>query len=202
MDLFNVLFYGTAIYCFILFVYSLYKLIWYHRRMKWFRQSLEEFSADGVKIEYFGKFSDIYRGKRGVPHFTVTTPKGIYEVSVLSHPSTHGRWIIEETMDGHVFEVRTRRRIIFVPYHNTGTEPYHSKEHRREARLYRDEFVTAPPDPSYTKQILLLYPEPMAAAYAHHRYDELFDGTRVCDREVMFVERFYQMIQDDIGGSK
>lgn len=199
MKLFNVLFYGTAVYFFILFVYSLYKIIWYNRRMKWFRASLQELEAAGVQIEFYGKFSDIWRGQRGVPHFTVTTPKGIYEVSVLSHLSTHGRWIIEQTSDGYAFEVRTRRRIIFVPYHNTGTEPYHSKERRREAQLYREEFFVGPPDPSFDKQILLIYPEPVTAAYAHNRYDELFDGTNVCGREVMFVERFYQMIQDDTG---
>ena len=199
MNLFNVLFYGTAIYCFILFVYSLYKLIWYHRRMSWFRDSLRELEEKGVQIEFYGKFSDIWKNKRGSPHFTVTTPKGIYEVSVLSHFSTHGRWIIEKNSDDYFFEVRTRRRIIFVPYHSTGTEPYHSKEQRREARVYRDEYITTLPDPSFTKQILLIYPEPVAAAHAHNRYDELFDGVIVCGREVMFPNRFYQLLYDDIG---
>lgn len=196
----STLIYAVIIYFYILFVYSLYKIIWYNRRMKWLRKMLEEFEADGAKITWYGKFSDIYRTQRGVPHFSITTPRGCYEISVLSHPSTHGRWLIEEISGEYHFEVRTKNRLIYRPHYTSGTEPYHSKEYRRETRLYRKEYFVAPPDPAFDKQILLIYPEPVTAAHTHNRYDELICGTKVYGKEVMFAQQFIDMVLCDLKG--
>lgn len=168
--------------------------------MKGFRRLLEDYAQRGAEITHFGKFSDICRGQRGIPHFVITTPNGCYEVSVLSHPSTHGRWMIKKTLEGYEYEVRTKNRLIFRPYHTTGTEPEHSKEYRRETRLHRSEYIAPPPDPSYDKQILLIYPEPDSAAYIANGYDELLDGSLVCGREVMYIHPFHRMIETDLGG--
>jgi len=122
-----------------------------------------------------------------LPDFIVNHEDKKYEISVLSFISTHGRWNIEKTRTRFFIESRRASKIFYKNNVNTAL-PDHSFEHKGEGRVSRKELKISPIDPSFEKQIFLLYPYPKRITYTDAHYNELYVGDKVEGHVIMDIK--------------
>ena len=66
--------------------------------------------------------------------------------------------------------------------------PDHVLEHQGEGRVSRKELKISPIDPSFEKQIFLLYPYPKRITYTDSHYNELYVGDKVEGHVIMDIK--------------
>lgn len=177
-----------ALLC-IIFLYAVYKLLWYTVKMLVLRVKLGR-----GKVRFHRSFLMAVFGKKGKADFTVSTRKEDYVVSVISYVSTHGRWHIERAGDCFYAESRRHSNVFYSVYNHSG-EPEHSKLYRRETRIQRNRLHLSEEHGKYEKRVLLFYPKPKLLTYADTSFDYLGSGSLVNGYEVWFEKDLLAHIQ-------
>ena len=77
---------------------------------------------------------------------------------------------------------------------NNSSVPDHALEYKNEMRLSRKELIITPIDPSFEKQIFLLYPYPKTITYTDQHYNELHIGDTVEKHVVMDVRALNELL--------
>lgn len=171
----------------ILAVYTVYKVIWYAVKMLYLKSKL-----NNPKIKFITPFKSIIFGKKGKTNFLIKGKTQTTEVSVLSFISTHGRWNIEKARTRYYFESRRYNKIFYNEYKNTGTEPEHSKQYRRESRIFRSVLEITP---SQGNKVILIYPKPKELTYTDHKLEYLGKGSKIENYSVMFLDDVLELIK-------
>jgi hypothetical protein len=182
----RLIYYVLLFYLASLIAYGCYKVIWYTAKMISLRRCIRKLAQMGVEIEQQRAFLNIILGQRGMPDYIMTYQGKRYEISVLSHISTHGRWNIEKTRTRYLIESRRSSKLFYNRYVNSSA-PDHVAGYKNELRLSQQEFYMPPVNPTFDKQIFLLYPYPKSITYTDAHYNELFVGDRVEGHTIMDV---------------
>lgn len=182
----RLIYYVLLFYLASLIAYGCYKVIWYTAKMISLRRCIRKLAQMGVEIEQQRAFLNIILGQRGLPDYIMTYQGKRYEISVLSHISTHGRWNIEKTRTRYLIESRRSSKLFYNRYVNSSA-PDHIAGYKNELRLSQQEFYMPPVNPTFDKQIFLLYPYPKSITYTDAHYNELFVGDRVEGHTIMDV---------------
>lgn len=169
------------------FSYGLYKIVWYIVKMLKFTRFKKDLTQKGATVEQKRGILGTVFGKKGLPDYIVNYNGKKYEISVLSFISTHGRWNIEKTRTRFFIESRRASKIFYKKSVNSSA-PDHVLEHQGEGRVSRKELKISPIDPSFEKQIFLLYPYPKKITYSDANYHELYVGDTVEGHVVMDVK--------------
>ncbi|MBQ4111878.1 MAG: hypothetical protein IJD38_03675 [Clostridia bacterium] len=181
----------------VIFLYSIYKVIWYAIKTTSFRSMMMSLNdEDGIRVESLRSFWNMILGARGDPDYYVTVKGKRYEISVLSFITIHGRWSLEKTRTGHVIEARRLATFFYSKKQHlsvAGSE----HERKRELRLIHKPLYLTKKDEEYAMQILLVYPEPMRITYSDHQYTELQSGDTVADHTIMNVQDLWELIHSE-----
>ena len=181
----------------VIYLYSVYKVIWYTAKMLFFRAKMRKLDGmDGIRVEELRGLKDIMFGTRGEADYYVTVKGKRYEISVLSFITVHGRWSLEKTRTGHIIEARRPAMFFYSKKHHKSMAGS-ADEIKNELRLSRKALVLTPREEEYARQILLVYPEPMRMTYSDHRYVELHSGDTVADHTVMNIRDFWNLIHGE-----
>ena len=173
--------------------YGLYKIIWYTIMMLAFTRFSHKLTKKGAVVkQYRGVFGIVF-GKKGLSDYIIKYKDKKYEISVLSFVSTHGRWNIEKTRTRFFIESR-RASKVFYKKHVNSSLPDHVAEYKGEACVSRKELNITPIDPSFEKQIFLLYPYPKKITYTDAHYNELYVGDKVEGHVVMDVKSLNDLL--------
>lgn len=175
-----------AIYCFISFLIRFIAL----------RIKIKRMVSDNVTVQYTRLFYKVLLGKKGETDFVVSTGQGKTAVSIISFLSTRGRWNIERTRsDRYFIEARINSKMFYNLYVNSGTEPEHSKEYRRERRFQRCKLHLLPPEEmECDKYVLLMFPRPKLLTYTDARLDYLNSGSAIRGYTIMYASDFFEHI--------
>lgn len=179
----------------ILFFYTVYKVIWYSVKMLSLSKKLKALDAASITVTYMRKFPEMIFGKKGQPDFVINAAGKAYEVSVISFISTHSRWNIEKAARNYYIEVRKYNNVIYKTEKNSGTEPQHARDYRRESRFVRTELHISPLRTEFDKQILLIYPRPKLLTYTDTKLDYLDAGSTVGGHEIMYEDDFWALLR-------
>ena len=192
----EILYYIILFYMLVLFLYSVYKVIWYTAIMLAFPSKMKKLRKEGVRVERLRRLRDILFGRKGDPDYYVTVGGKRYEVSVLSFISVHGRWIFEMRTARYRIEARRLRDLVYSEkkHRGMGGSTY---EYRNEFRISRKDLFLTPADEEYAGQILLLYPMPKRIVCVDHQYRELKSGDTVYGHTVMSLRDFTEMVQKE-----
>ena len=177
----------------LLFVYAVYKMIWYTIKMLSLKSFIKDMQKSGAVVEPQRKFLNMIFGKKGEADYIISADGKKYEISVLSFVSTHGRWNIEKTRSHYYIESRRQNKIFYSRYINSNTAD-HVAEYRGESRFSRKELFLTPIDPTFEKQILLVYPWPERITYTDARYNEVGSGEKIEGHVVMHIEDLYRLV--------
>lgn len=169
------------------FSYGLYKIVWYIVKMLGFTRFKKDLTQKGATVEQKRGIMGTVFGTKGFPDYIVKYHDKKYEISVLSFISTHGRWNIEKTRTRFFIESRRASKIFYKNNVNTAL-PDNSFEHKGEGRVSRKELKITPIDPSFEKQIFLLYPYPKRITYTDAHYNELYVGDKVEGHVIMDIK--------------
>lgn len=186
---------ALAVFAVLLAFYALCKVIWYTVKMVVFRFKLGRLKAQGLALEFKRPFYKMIFGKKGETDFIVSNKRERYAVSVISFISTRGRWNIEQTRDHPYIEVRRYNRIFYNLYHNSGTEPEHSKDYRRETRLIRRRLYVSSEEASGDKRVLLMHPRPKLLTYTDTRFRYLGAGDSVLGYQIMYASDLFEALK-------
>lgn len=175
------------------FLYGMYKIVWYTVKMLKFTRFAKELTKKGATVEQQRGIVGTVFGKKGFPDFIVKYHDKKYEISVLSFISTHGRWNIEKTRTRFFVESRRASKIFYKKSVNSSA-PDHVLEHQGEGRVSRKELKISPIDPSFEKQIFLLYPYPKRITYTDAHYTELYVGDSVEGHVIMDIKTLSDLL--------
>ena len=178
---------ALSVIAFAVFVYGVYKTIWYIIKLVSFTKIIKKLTEQGADVQKLRKKKDIFFGKKGEPDFIITCKDKKYEISVLSFISTHGRWNIEKTRTRFFIESR-RGSKFFYKMHVNSNAPEHVREYKNEVRISRKELYITPIDESFEKQIFLLYPYPKRITYTNAQYNEVYIGNEVEGHVVLDIK--------------
>ena len=168
---FVALIYVVQIIIELIFLYGLFKLIWYAIKILRFKSIIKGIGKrQGIKVEAKRKFSEKFWGKKFDVDYVISVGEKKYEITVLSFISTHGRWNIEKTRTKYFVESRRASNLFFGKYNNSNT-PDHVSEYKGEWRVKRKELVLSPIDPEFDKQIILVYPNSKRITYTDSQYN-------------------------------
>ena len=184
--------YAVLLCCCVAAIYGLYKLVWYIIKMISFKRFIKRLPLSGATIDSPRSFWNIIFGKTVAVDYVVKNKDETYTVSVLSFISTHGRWNIEKTRNHFYVECRRGSKFFYKKHINSNT-PDHVEEYKNESRISRKELILSPVDPSFEKQILLLYPYPKRVTYTDAHFNELFIGDTVEGHTLMDIKSFEQL---------
>ena len=174
-------------------LYGCYKIVWYTVKMLKFARFAKELTKKGATVEQQRGIVGTVFGKKGFPDFIVKYKDKKYEISVLSFVSTHGRWNIEKTRTRFFIESRRASKIFYKKNVNTAL-PDHTFEYKGEGRVSRKELKISPIDPSFEKQIFLLYPYPKRITYTDAHYTELYVGDKVEGHVIMDIKTLSDLL--------
>jgi len=149
-----------------------------------------------VSVKYTRPFYNVLFGKKGKTNLVVCTKQEKIAVSIISFLSARGRWNIEKTRSDRFFiEARMNSKMFYNLYVNTGTEPDHSKDYRRERRFQRCKLhLLQPEEMEYDKYILLMFPRPKLLTYTETRLDYLNSGSTIRGYTIMYAQDFFEYI--------
>ena len=174
-------------------LYGLYKIVWYTVKMVALKLFARKLTKKGAVVEQKRGVLSIAFGKKGTVDYIIEYKGKKYEVSVLSFISSHGRWNIERARDCFFIESRRASKIFYKRRVHSGV-PDHALEYKGELRVSRKELNVTPIDPSFEKQIFLLYPYPKRITYTDTNYNELYVGDKVEGHVLMNVESLNNLI--------
>ena len=177
----------------LLFLYAVYKTIWYTIKMRSLKSFIQDMQESGAVVEPQRKFSDMIFGKKGEADYIISADGKKYEISVLSFVSTRGRWNVEKTRNHYYVECRRQNKLVYSQYVNSNAS-HHVAEYRGESRFSRKELFLTPMDESFEKQILLVYPWPNRITYTDARYNEIGSGEKIEGHVVMNIEDLYRLV--------
>ena len=100
----------------LLFLYAVYKTIWYMIKMLALKSFIKDMQKSGAVVEPQRKFSDMIFGKKGEADYIISVDGKKYEISVLSFVSTRGRWNVEKTRNHYYVECRRQNKIFYSQY--------------------------------------------------------------------------------------
>ncbi len=192
----EILYYILLFYALVLFLYGVYKVIWYTVIMLSFPARMKCLGKGGVRVERLRRLTDILFGRKGDPDYYVTVGDKRYEVSVLSFISIHGRWIFEMRTARYRIEARRLRDLIYSEkkHRGMGGSTY---EYKNEFRISRKDLFLTPTEEEYAGQILLLYPMPKRIVCVDHQYRELTSGDTVYGHTVMSLRDFAELVRKE-----
>lgn len=176
-------------------LYAVGKCIWYAAKMLSLRRKLNKLKSNGMPVEFKRPFYKMIFGKKGETDFVVSGKRERYAVSVISFVSTRGRWNFEKARNHCYVEARRYNRIFFNTYNNTGTEPEHSKDYRRETRFIRSRLYLPPEEEGSEKRVFLIYPRPKLLTYTDTRLEYIGAGDSVFGYQIMYAENFFEALQ-------
>ena len=182
-------------------LYGLYKVIWYAVKMLAFASFMRNLTKDGVTVQRKRGLFGMVFGQKGAVDYIVEHEGKKYEVSVLSFPSSHGRWNIEKTRTRFFIESRRASKFFYKKRSNSG-EPDHVEEYKNEGRLSRKELYITPIDKSFERQIFLLYPYPKRMTYTDVKYNVLYVGDEVEGHVIMDAQALDDMLFGEKHSSK
>lgn len=132
-------------------------------------------------------------GTKGAVDLILRVEDRVYEVSLLSFVSTHGRWNMEKLRDGYAVEVRRESKLFYKRHYNSNA-PEHVSEYKGEFRVCRRKLALSPKDPTLAGQILLVYPRPNRITYTDARYHEIGSGETIDGHMVMSIEDLHRLV--------
>lgn len=177
-------------------LYGLYKIEWYIIKIVALKRFAHKLTKNGAVVEKKRGLFAIVFGKKGIADYIIEYKGKKYEISVLSFISSHGRWNIEKAGDVFFIESRRASKIFYKRRVHSGV-PDHALEYKGELRVSRKELNITPIDPSFEKQIFLLYPYPKKITYTDTNYNELYVGCEVQGHIIMDVEALKKMLFAD-----
>ena len=124
----------------------------------------------------------------------VKTKDKTYSVAVLSFAVTRARWNIEKSGERYYVEERVYNSLFYNVYNNSGTEPEHSKDYKRETRIARKRLYISD-EKTEDEKILLVYPKPKALTFTYPRFDYINSGDNVFGYKVLFEDDFFEKIK-------
>lgn len=186
---------ALAVFAVLLAFYALCKVIWYTVKMVVLRFKLGKLKSKGLALEFKRPFYKMIFGKKGETDFIVSNKRERYAVSVISFVSTRGRWNIEQAQDHPYIEVRRYNRIFYNLYQNSGTEPEHSKDYRRETRLIRSRLYVSPEEASGDNRVLLIHPRPRLLTYTDTRFRYLGSGDSVFGYQILYAPDLFEALK-------
>ena len=188
---------ALAAFAGLMLLYAIFNCIWYTAKLITLRIKIGKLTSAGVSVEFKRPFYKVLFGRKGETDFVISTKQERIAVSVISFLSTRGRWNIEKTRNDRFYiEARIYNKIFFNNYVNTGTEPEHSKEYRRESRFQRCNLCLLPPEEmKYDTYILLMFPRPKNLTYTGTRLEYLNSGHTICKYTIMYADNFFDYIE-------
>ena len=194
--MFIILYYLLLFNMLVLFLYSVFKVIWYTAVMLSLPGKMKRLEKKGARVERLRSLWDTVFGRKGDPAYYVTVGAKRYEVTVLSFISIHGRWIFEMRTSKFYIEARRLRSHFYSQKKHRGMGGS-DIEYKNEFRISRKELFLTPIEEEYTGQILLLYPEPKRVVCVDHQYRELASGDTVEGHTVMNIHDFLELISQE-----
>ncbi len=179
-------------------IYTLYKLIWYIIKIILLWSHIRKMNSEHIKVKWIRRKTDFIFKNKGEVDFEVTTPDKVYSVSIVSFISTHSRWNIEKNKSSHFIEVRKYNKFFYNNYVNSGTEPEHAKEYRRESRFARNKLYINNETHDGYEYILLMYPMPKALTYSTTKLDVLASGAKYENYIVLNDKDFYYKVKNSL----
>ena len=173
---------------------AVYERVRFFFKLLSLRRRLKKLDRNGMEVEYLQKFSKIAFGDKGRTNFTVKTKDKIYRVTVLAFAVTRGRWNIEKAEDRYYAEVRAYNNMFYRVHNNSGTEPEHSKDYRRETRITRKRLYLSE-EKTEGEKILLVYPKPKALTYADYKFHYASSGDKIFGYTALYEDDFFEMLQ-------
>lgn len=169
------------------FIRFCFKMLSLNRRLK-------KLNRGGTRVEYARKFLKIAFGEKGKTDFLVKTEGKTYDVTVLAFPVIRGRWNIEKAGDRYYAEVRVYNNLFFDVYNNSGTEPEHAKDYKRETRISRRRLQLSD-EKGEGEKILLVYPKPKLLTYTDFKLGYINSGDIVFGYKVMYDSDFFALFK-------
>ena len=185
--------YGILLLIVIEIVYGTVKLFYYLCKLHVLLRFFKRLKKSGVGITRHRPLKKTCFGEKGQADYTLEVNGKRYEISILTFPSTRGRWNFEKSADGYFIECR-RRRILFYKKRNHSGIPEHALDYRNETRLSKKP-LTLPEASDGCEQILLLYPWPHEVTHTDAAYTLLSPGDKVAGRVLMDKE----MLSREVG---
>lgn len=174
--------------------YAIYKVIWYTCKIFKLRRVIKKLAfEDNVEIKYNRSILLFPFGKKGCFDFIVSTSAKKYFVSVLSFISTRGRWNIEKTRNNYFIEARRYNKIFYRAEYNSGTEPEHARDYRRETSFARVKLYFCETEDPTADKIFLVYPSPKEFTYSEFKLEYIKPGREICGYKIMYLEDFLSL---------
>ena len=189
-----VLIYIFVIYIAVMFLYSIYKVIWYSFKLSALRKTFSKLANNGVTTVRNLKVSQLIFGKKGETCAVLKKGDTTYEISVLSFISTHSRWNIEKTRNHYYVEVRKKNKAFYNLFnHSENNSADIAREIQNESRFKKCmlHISEAKPD-EQTERFLLIYPKPKNLTYTHTNIKLLDPGDRIEGYKIMYVDDLNQ----------
>lgn len=188
---------ALAVFIGLMLLYAIYNCIWYTVKLISLRTKIGKLTSGEVSVKFTRPFYKVIFGQKGKTNFAVFTKHEKIAVSIISFLSTRGRWNIEKTRNERFYiEARMYNKIFFNNYVNTGTEPEHSKDYRRESRFQRCRlYLPLTEETGCDKHILLMFPRPKLLTYTDTRLEYLNSGDTLCDYTIMYADDLFDYIQ-------
>ena len=189
-----VLIYIFVIYVAIMFLYSIYKVIWYSFKLSALRKTFSKLANNGVTTVRNLKVSQLIFGKKGETSVVLKKGDTTYEISVLSFISTHSRWNIEKTRKHYYVEVRKKNKAFYNLFnHSENNSADIAREFQNESRFKKCMLhISEVPPAEQTERILLIYPKPKNLTYTHTNLKMLDPGDRIEGYKIMYVDDLNQ----------
>ena len=159
----TVLYYLLLFYSLVLFLYGVFKVIWYTVVMLSLPVKMNCLKKNGARVERLRSLWAMVFGRKGDPAYYVTVGAKRYEVTVLSFISIHGRWIFEMRTSKFRIEARRLRSHFYSEKKHRGMGGS-DIEYKNEFRISRKELFLTPIEEEYAGQLLLLYPAPSGSS--------------------------------------
>lgn len=188
-----VLIYIFVIYIAVMFLYSIYKVIWYSFKLSALRKTFSNLANNGVTTVRNLKVSQLIFGKKGETSVVLKKGDKTYEINVLSSISTHSRWNIEKTRNHYYFEVRREAKLI----------PGKAKKHSVSSHDYQKDFrikkcilnIFSEKPNCDAKSFLLIYPSPKVLTYTDTAFKKLKSGDMVEGYEIIFIDDLKELFE-------
>lgn len=188
---------ALAVFGVLMLLYAIYNFILF--TVKWIilRIKIRRLASDEASVKFTRPFYSILLGQKGKTDLVLSTKREKIAVSMISFLSTRGRWNIEKTRNEHYYiEARMYNKIFYNTHVNTGTEPEHSKDYRRETRFQRCKLHLLPANEmEYDTYVLLMFPRPKLLTYTDTRLDYLNAGDTICKYTVLYEDDFFAYVK-------
>ena len=174
-------------------IYCLFCFFRYLLKKSALKKKVKALQKSGWTVEFQKPIG--FLRKIGETNFIVSRGEKRYSVSVLTHPSLRARWNIEKARNDHFyFGVYIYSKIFYGLYNNSGTEPEHSKDLRREWALKSKRLYLTRPQEEEEK-LLLIYPKPREVTYTEASLNYVAPGMTLLGYRILYAEDFWALFE-------